>query len=306
MAAAFIAPQWTLMATGDVIPARSVNYQMSAKNDFLWSVRGIAPLLASADVTLINMESPLIKQCPLTNTGMVFCGDQRFVSALNFAGVDVANLANNHTLNYGWEGVRETENVLYSYGIETTGVTTQGTCANQSYFCSKKVIKIVKGITIGFIGYTIVGKNVDEEALAADIAALDKQADVLVVSFHWGEEYTRMPVGAPDNPRVIGRLAIDHGADVIIGNHPHWIQGMEYYRGKPIFYALGNTIFDQEWSKETKEGIIAEIRFKGTAIEDIVIHPVSISDYGRAELLDGKEKEEILDVFRNASRHVIY
>lgn len=297
---ALMEPQWTFMATGDVIPARSVNYQMTARGDFLWSIRAIAPLLASADVTLINLESPLIKQCPLTNTGMVFCGDQRFVEALNLAGVDVVNLANNHMLNYGWEGVGETENLLRDHAIETTGITTQGTCAHQTYFCSKNVIKNIRGIKIGFIGYTIVGKKVDEEALTSDIAALDSQVDVLIVSFHWGGEYSRLPVAAPDNPRLIGRLAIDHGADIVIGHHPHWIQGMEYYQGKPILYALGSTIFDQEWSKETKEGIIAEVRFKGVNVQEIVIHPLKITDYGRAELLDGKEKEEVLDVFQDA------
>lgn len=293
-------PPWTLIASGDIIPARSVNYQMTTRGDFLWPIRDIAPLLSSADLTIINLESPLIQQCPLTNTGMVFCGNPRFVEVLSLAGVDVVSLANNHMLDFGWEGVGETENVLRNHNIETAGITTEGPCANQPYFCSKKVIKNVRGIHIGFVGYTIVGKNVDEEALALDIAALDSQVDVLVVSFHWGKEYSHMPIGAPDNPRVIGRLAIDHGADVVIGNHPHWIQGMEYYREVPIFYALGNTIFDQEWSEETKEGIIAEIRFKGTTIEDIVIHPLRISDYGRAELLDGKEKEEILDVFQDA------
>ena len=76
---------------------------------------------------------------------------------------------------------------------------------------------------------------------------------------------------------------------------------MEYYRDKPMFYALGNTIFDQEWSKETKEGIIAELRFRGTNVEDITIHPLRIADYGHAQLLSGKEKEEILDVFQQAS-----
>lgn len=287
---------WTLMATGDVIPARSVNYQMTAKNDFLWAIRNIAPLLKSADITLVNMESPLIKNCPLTNTGMVFCGDQRFVQALNTAGVDVVNLANNHSLNYGWEGLKETEDILTAQNIETTGTTSQG--------LSKKVIKNIKGMNIGFLGYTIVGKTADKEALASDIGALDKQVDVLVVSFHWGAEYNRMPVGAPDNPKVIGRLAVESGADLVIGNHPHWIQGMEYYQGKPIFYALGNTIFDQEWSRETKEGVITEIRFNGKTIENIIMHPVRISDYGHAELLDGKDKEDVLNVFQDASNQL--
>lgn len=146
-----------------------------------------------------------------------------------------------------------------------------------------------------------MGKKVDTEALGADIAALNNEVDVLIVSFHWGAEYSRTQVGAPDDPRIVARLAVDHGADVVIGNHPHWIQGMEYYQEKPIFYAMGNTIFDQEWSRETKEGIIAELRFKGTKVTDVIIHPFLISDYGRATLLSGKEKEEVLTIFHSAS-----
>lgn len=130
-------PEWTLIATSDIIPARSVNFQMTKRNDFNWPIRDIASLLKSADITLINLESPLIPHCPLTNSGMTFCGDQRFAAALQTAGVDVANLANNHVLNYGWEGVGETEQILQSHGIETTGLTTEGQCTNQSYFCSK-------------------------------------------------------------------------------------------------------------------------------------------------------------------------
>ncbi|MEK7544226.1 MAG: CapA family protein [Patescibacteria group bacterium] len=297
-----VEPLWTLIATGDIIPARSVNYQMTTRNDFLWPIRNIAPLLMNADLSIINLESPLIPHCPVTNDGMVFCGDQRFIKALQFAGVDLANLANNHTLNYGWEGLKTTENSLNKTGIETTGPTTEGTCAYQPYFCSKKVIKTVKGVTVGFVGYTIVGKEVDEEALYSDIVLLDNQVDVLVVSFHWGREYNRQPIGAPDDPRAIGKHAVDMGADVVIGNHPHWIQGMEYYRGKPIFYALGNTIFDQEWSQETKEGIIAEMSFRGTTVQAVTIHPLRITNYGYAQLASGPEKTKLLDVFTNASR----
>ena len=103
----FRTQKWTLVATGDVIPARSVNYQMTVRNDFSWSIAGIADLLKSGDITLINLESPLIPDCPLTNEGMVFCGDQKFIESLTLAGVDVANLANNHSLNQGFEGLRD-------------------------------------------------------------------------------------------------------------------------------------------------------------------------------------------------------
>ncbi len=297
-------PQWTLMLTGDVIPARSVNFQMVTKNDFRWSVAGIADLLQSADSTLINLESPLIPNCPLTNEGMVFCGDQRFIESLTFAGIDVANVANNHSLNYGWEGLGQTENLLHQNSILTTGYTLDSVCEGKQW-CSRKTVKEIRRLRVGFLGYSTVGTEVNRDELAADIASLDADVDVLVVSFHWGAEYSRMPVGFPDDPREIAHLAVDNGADVVVGNHPHWIQGREFYKDKIIFYALGNTVFDQEWSQETKEGIIAQLFFDGTILTDIQIHPVGIRHYGEAYLLEGAQKELVLQVFTEASRQLM-
>lgn len=293
---------------------------MTKRNDFLWPVRHIAQLLQSADLTLINLESPLIANCPLTNEGMSFCGDQRFVDALVFAGVDVASLANNHILNHGWEGLEQTETLLHSKGIATTGLSNDlAQKKAMAFFCdevfpcdeaSRLTIKTVQGVKVGFLGFTAVGKKLSQDRLATQIRAADSQVEVLVVSFHWGAEYTRKPFGAPDDPQEIGRLAVENGADIVIGNHPHWIQGMSFdyaqdkegnLQKKPIFYALGNTIFDQEWSKETKEGIIAEIIFQGSKVVDIKLHPLRLTNYGEAELLEGEEKERLLKIFTDAS-----
>jgi len=293
--------EWTLVITGDVIPARSVNYQMTTRSDFTWPISNIAPLLSNSDLTLINLEAPLVKNCPVTTQGMIFCGDQKFIQGLKFSGVDVVNLSNNHIRNYGWDGVLQTENLLIQNNILTTGLTTTGSCANKPYFCSKKTVKKIDDITVGFLGYTIVGVSADQNLLVSDIGSFDDEVDVLVVSFHWGAEYTRSPVGAPDDPRDIAHLAVDNGADLVVGNHPHWIQGLEDYKGAKIFYALGNTIFDQEWSTETKTGIIAKLTFSDSDFKDIEIFPLRLQDYGKAVLLEGVEKQGVLDIFTTAS-----
>jgi len=298
----FTDSSWTLIATGDVIPARSVNYQMITRNDFVWPVRNISDFLKSGDITLINLESPLIKNCPVTNEGMIFCGDQRFVSGLTYAGVDVVNLANNHTLNYGWDGIEQTEKLLAEHSIFSTGFTSMGECAKKSNSCSSFYSTEINGTTVGFLGYNFVGVRADRDALAVQIKSYDLQVDVLIVSLHWGAEYTRAPVGAPDNPRDIALLVVKSGADVVIGNHPHWIQGMEYIDGKPVFYALGNTVFDQEWSKDTKQGIIAKLNFDGSGFKDFELYPVGIYDYGQAVFLSGKDKQDVLNTFEHASK----
>lgn len=101
-----------LIATGDVIPARSVNYQIVTRKNFNWPYENIADFLKSADITFINLETPLINNCPLTQEGMIFCGDSKNVEGLVYSGVDVVSLANNHAANYGEKAVLETVALL--------------------------------------------------------------------------------------------------------------------------------------------------------------------------------------------------
>lgn len=300
---------WTLLVTGDVIPARVVNTKMVQKNDFNWPIALIANTLQDADLTLINLEAPLIDNCPLTNEGFKFCGDARFAPSLSAAGVDVANMANNHSLNYGWEGLQETEDKLNAVGIATTGFTTQEPCLQDSY-CSKLIIKRVQDIDVGFLGYNAVGQVMDRELVQQQIEAAAAEVDVLVVAVHWGKEYEREPMSdrslAPDDPKELGDLFIQWGADVVVGNHPHWYQPFAFVQGKDgsdkiIFYALGNTVFDQEWSEETKRGYLARLHFNGTDIDrdQLEIFPIGIRDYGQAYMLDGQEAESVLEYILN-------
>lgn len=303
--------EWTLLLTGDVIPARSVNAQATQKNDFSWPFAEIASFLQAADITLINLETPLLTNCPVTQEGMKFCGDARFANNLAESGVDVANTANNHTLNYGWEGLAQTEEYLKSAGIETTGFWS-GSDPLEGPTLSKFTMKPVKNVKVGFLGYNAVGQRVDRSTVQNEIGTADKQVDVLIVSIHWGKEYVREPQPdvslAPDAPVELGKLLIDWGADVVVGNHPHWYQRIEWYSPsnepgslKPIFYALGNTVFDQEWSEETKRSYLARLTFTGTTLkaEDIEIIPLGIRNYGEAFLLEDKEKQSVVEFLKN-------
>lgn len=307
-------PTWTLLLTGDIIPARSVNYQMTQKNDFMWPLKNIASILRNADITLINLEAPLIENCPITNEGMTFCGDSRFAKSLSEAGVDVANLANNHSLNHGWLALTETERHLKENGIESTGFSTDTDSFFEtqqcpgSVFCSRFVIKQITppgsnyefssaNLHVGFLGYNAVGQDIDRERIKSEITTANSVVDVLIVSVHWGKEYTRVPETdgiAPHDPKELGRLFIDSGADVVAGNHPHWYQGIEWYQNKPIIYAQGNTVFDQEWSPETKVGYLAKLTFNGRELnKTIEIIPIGLRNYGEAYLLEGKEAQSV-------------
>lgn len=281
----------TIIATGDIIPARSVNLQILSRNDFLWPYRKTFDVIKNADITFGNLETPLLTNCPPTQNGMVFCGDARNVAGLRYAGIDIVNLGNNHAGNHGIQGVEETIAHLKENGIGVTGVE------------GAYVMK-VKGIRFAFLGYDDITtpqpgvSNVDENKIMQDIANARQLADVVIVQFHWGVEYRALP----DERQIeLGHFAIDHGADLVIGNHPHWIQPIEIYKGKLITYAHGNYIFDQIWSKETTEGVIGRYTFYGKQLIDVEYLPIKIIDYGQAYFLEGTEKQEIIDMMRNNS-----
>jgi len=284
----------TLLVSGDVIPARGVNYYATQRRDFLWPFRPTADYTKNADITYINLESPLFSGCPVVATEtFTFCGDARFINGLTLMGADVANLANNHLSNYGAEGITLTDQLLQQHGIKTSGL-------------GPVAVIDVRGIKFGFIGFNGVGRAVDQEGLKEGIARAHELADIVVVQFHWGKEYERQPmsdphVPTPDDPVAIGHQAIDWGADIVIGNHPHWYQGIEVYHGKLITYAHGNFVFDQMWSEETREGVIGTYTFYGTQLVAATWKAVRSYDYGQPVFMNAQDQATALQTMEAAS-----
>lgn len=283
----------TITATGDVIPARSVNYQVMKYNNPLWPYEKVIPMLKDkkTDIMFINLETPLIKGCPMTVEGMVFCGDAKNIAGLSAIGVNVANIANNHTGNHGIDGVMETKQLLENANIAVSGI-------------DGPVYKNINGITFAFLGYNDITKpqpgitNADEPNIKRDIAQAKKNADIVIVTYHWGVEYRDQP---DEDQKRLGHLSIDSGADLVIGNHPHWIQPIEFYKGKLITYAHGNFIFDQMWSQKTREGVIGRYTFFDKTLIDVEYLPLQINDYGQAVFVKDKQATDILDAMKKQS-----
>jgi poly-gamma-glutamate capsule biosynthesis protein CapA/YwtB (metallophosphatase superfamily) len=284
----------TLLVTGDVIPARGVNYFQSVRHDFLWPFRPTAAYTKNADITYVNLEAPLFAGCPVSPAeGFTFCGDPRTVGGLKLMGADVVNLANNHINNYGAEGITATDQLLHKNGMQTSGLGPVG-------------IVNVRGLKFGFIGFNGVGVAIDRSVLKASIARARQLADVVVVQFHWGKEYERQPkadpgVPTPDDPVTVGHLSIDWGADIVIGNHPHWYQGVEVYHGKLITYAHGNFVFDQMWSEQTREGMVGTYTFYGTKLVAASWRWVRSYDYGQPEFMNAKDNAIAFQTMEAAS-----
>ena len=282
----------TLIATGDVILARGVNWATVSKKDFTYPFRETATYLTSGDITLTDLETPLIENCPLLSSGFTFCGDKHHIEGLMFAGVDVANLANNHIGNFGSSGISQTKNILDQNSILWSGF-------------GNLAIKEVKGTKFGFLGYNGVGSIVNREQVAKEIGDSKQKVDILVVSVHWGDEYVAIPQKAPgvapDDPIEIGHLLIDSGADLIIGNHPHWVQGVEFYKGKLITYAHGNFIFDQTWSDETQEGVLGTYTFYDKNLINVTYKPIVVDKSYQPKFVTGERAGKIIKQMKDSS-----
>src|SRR5262249_31801967 len=274
--------------------ARGVDYFATSRHDFLWPFRRTAEYTKTADITYINLESPLFAGCAVNpGPSFTFCGDARFVDGLTLMGADVVNPANNPLTNYGAPGVTLTDQLLHQHGMLTSGL-------------GPVAVIDIRGVKFGFIGFNGVGRAIDRTALKAGIARARQLADVVVGQFHGGKEYERQPmpdrgVPTPDDPVEIGHLSIDWGADIVVGNHPHWYQGVEVYHGKLITYAHGNFVFDQMWSEETREGVIGTYTFNGTQLVSATWKAYRIYDYGQPVFMNEKDDATALRTMEAAS-----
>ena len=286
----------TIIATGDVIPARHTDVTIRSQgNDFLYPVAATKEITAAADLTVVNLEAPLIEGCPYHDSGFVFCGQAGFAEALQTAGVDVATLENNHIGNYGLEGIAETKRTLAAAGIDFVDRDSEA-------------VRDVRGLKVGFLAFNGVGETIDRQAVIAQIEALRPRVDVLAVAFHWGAEYASLPQVGPgtaeDGPVEIAHLAVDAGADLIIGNHPHWVQAVELYGGGFIAYAHGNFIFDQMWSYETRVGVIGRYTFYDDVLVGVEFIPTLIEHYAQPVPMEGTEAQAVLDGMKAASEEL--
>jgi poly-gamma-glutamate capsule biosynthesis protein CapA/YwtB (metallophosphatase superfamily) len=222
----------------------------------------LAPLLRRAPIVVANLEGPFARNArrlPRTHSYRV---RPKLAHSLRRAGINVVTLANNHLLDCDRNGVVETLEALAGAGISPIGGGLNEALARVP------VIRQAGLYSAGLLGYywnprcaataDLPGSAMDTpEALEADIRALSGLADHIVVTFHWGVPYNREPM--PEE-RAKARLAIDCGADVVVGHHQHVMQPFEIYRGRPIFYGVGNFAFGSGNSRA--EGLLIGVRFE--------------------------------------------
>ena len=193
------------------------------------------------------------------------------------------NLANNHFSDQGEKGMIETRNNLDELKINYSGCSDQETGE-----CSSTIIRVADK-KIGMTGFSMIYAVIDIEKAKEIVRGLKEASDFVVVNMHWSAEYTHKFSAIQQQ---IAHGLIDAGADIIIGHHPHVVQGIEIYKTKPIFYSLGNFVFDQYFSQDTQEGL--SIGLAVSNFIDISIFPLKL-EFSRPQLMVDNEKKEFLD-----------
>ena len=295
-------PEVSMVAVGDIMLSRVVADKMT-RNGVDYPFASTTVFLNDADITFGNLETSITAGRHIGSGEMVFRADPLSAGALSRAGFDIVSLANNHTPNFGSKGLLDTFSYLTLSNIQYVGAGKNSSEANEAKYI------VSKGITFAFLAYNDsdvvpVSYAATEDTAGTAFMRIDAmieavkeaktKADIVIVSMHSGNEYTDVP---DVSQSTFAHAAIDAGAELVIGHHPHVVQTMEQYKGKYIFYSLGNFIFDQRYDV-TKDGLALKIIFTKDGVETISFHPVHIEDFSQPHFLDGEEAKKVLDRLR--------
>jgi poly-gamma-glutamate synthesis protein (capsule biosynthesis protein) len=279
-------------------------------------LKPLAKRLAAAEITVGNFESTLSADGSATQGGDSFAASPRVRPALRAAGFDLLSLANNHVGDYGDGALRQTLARFDTGRIQTVG-------AGRNLDAARRPVIIERdGVRVGFLAVDSIGEtpaatrtragsnrlNMPPRTgplnrshlrrIISDIRALDSRVDAVVVLTHWGTQYTHRP---ESSQRIASRAFADAGADLVIGGHPHWVQGYEMAGSAVVVHSLGNFVFDMDFQTKTREGIFLEIVLWGGAVKAVEPVPYVIDDAFTPRLVRGNRAERIIaDVWRSS------
>lgn len=294
-----------LVAVGDIMLSRTVEERTEVYGS-TYPFEAVAELVRGADIAIGHLECPLTVDGDPIDKRFLFRAHPRNADALAWSGFDVLNLASNHVLDFGQEGFQQTMEALHGAGLAYVGAGLLGEQAHAP------VVQEVRGRRIGFLAYAAARWKespevpTSEQISFAELATIQEDVqrakqlgDLVVVIMHLGTEYQSLP---DEEQLAVSRAAIDAGACLVIGHHPHVVQGTEVYRGGFIAYSLGNFVFDIDTLEGAREGAILRVLLGDAGVEAVDLIPVRIVDDVQPRLILGEEGLPVVkQVFRASS-----
>lgn len=283
----------TISAAGDCTLGVDSRYNNTfnnyyKKNGSAYFLKKVKKVFSKDDVTIVNLEGPFTNATNRASKTFTFKGPASYAKILKKGSVEVVNVANNHTFDYGKKGYSDTLRTLKKNKIKY--------CRNGSI-----AYKTVKGIKIAFLGFNQLEGITSSDVKKAIKKAKKQKAKIIIVSFHWGIERDYYPSAIQ---KSLGRAAIRDGATLVLGHHPHVLQGMERYKGRYIVYSLGNFCFGGNTNPSDKDTMIFQQTFtikngRVAKNKDIKVIPCSLSSSSytndfQPRILSGKNRKRVL------------
>lgn len=291
-----------------MLAARAEEYLQEKELDYSYPFDKVMPILREGDVGVGNLEGPVTLEGErVTDKTFTFKMKPEALDGIAGAGFSLVTIANNHILDFGAEGLRNTIGALANHGMFFAGAGMTMTEARAP------AILTVRGVRIKMLAYSVTFPESFyagaarpgtaypyDEILDQDVPAAGGSSDLLIVSFHWGQELME---GPKDYQRDLAHKAIDRGAKLVLGHHPHVVQGIESYHGGLIFYSLGNFVFGS-YSEKVRDSIIARVFFSSG--QPITAEVVPIDVYNTEVLfqptpLIGERAHKVLEHLRELS-----
>lgn len=265
-----LAPRAHVLFAGDMMFDRTVRQAVETRGgDFVFSC--IADMLHAADLAVANLEGPITEYPSLsvgsevgTPENFTFTFPTTTAGILHRNNIRLVNLGNNHIMNFGREGLAQTKRYLQGAGVAYFG----DPAADEAGRVARTEIK---GIPVSFVNWSDWTSDKTDHTVA-QVRAEKEAGRIVFVYTHWGDEY----VPPPERVKILARQFAEAGADLVVGSHPHVVLESEMYQGTPLYYSLGNFIFDQYWSEGVRTGLMLRVTLSRDGIEAVEELPVSL------------------------------
>ncbi len=301
----------TLLFTGVIVPARCVQSAIDSRGQADYIFTEVAEYIQGADLSIGTLNATLSDSQPSVGCiqTYVLVGDSRSAAAMGSVGFDLMSVATNHIKNCSLMNICEQAFFDTLDNLRQNNILPIGAGSNHAEAMLPVVVE-VKGVRFGFVSLGMVeslafaGEDthgiaiLNEDNLRAAIAAARQVSDIVIAMPHWGPEDTPIPNSWQ---LEYARIAVDAGADLVVGNHTHVVQAIDEINGIPVFYGLGNFVFDQNWARDHQQGVILIVTFQGKNLQGYELIPTHVDFDGTVHIAEEYEAQEIIDRIESAS-----